>query len=192
MIAEHVQSEKFRINSREDFEEIFRTQYSLLCSYANQFLKDTDLSEEVVQEVMFRLWTHRHQIEFETSIRSYLFRAVRNGCLNFLKHGTVKKEFQLWKESRSPDFQNSGEDTMIISELQERIRKAIDRLPPERRRIFIHSRFDGFTYQQIAEKLDISVKTVENQMGKALKTLREELKDYLPWLIFFFSDIFRH
>jgi len=79
---------------------------------------------------------------------------------------------------------------MIISELEVRIREAIDRLPVERRKVFILSRYDGMSYNQIAEKLGISVKTVENQMGKALKTLREELSDYLPWLFLFFFDLF--
>jgi RNA polymerase sigma-70 factor (ECF subfamily) len=181
----------FIIRSKADFEMVFREHYAVLCSYANQFLKDTDLSEEVVQEVMFRLWTQRHQIEIESSIRSYLFRAVRNGCMNLLNHGAVKRDYKLWKEGQTIDSQYSGEDSLIISELQERIRVAIDNLPLERRKIFIHSRYDGFTYQQIADKLGISVKTVENQMSKALKTLREELRDYLPWLVIFFADIFR-
>jgi len=78
---------------------------------------------------------------------------------------------------------------MMVSELEIRIREAIDALPMERRRVFVMSRYDGMTYQQIAEKLGISVKTVENQMGKALKFLREELAEYLPFLLLLFNSI---
>jgi RNA polymerase sigma-70 factor (ECF subfamily) len=178
------------INSREDFEMVFRTHYSNLCSYACHFLKDIAAAEEVVQEVMFRLWTQRDHITIETTMKGYLYRAVRNGCFNLEKHGEVHQRYRQMTESGKPDAGLSGEDALIFSELQEHIRDAIGNLPMERRKIFILSRYEGLTYPQIAEKLNISVKTVENQMGKALKSLREELKDYLPWLLLFFTDLF--
>ena len=78
------------------------------------------------------------------------------------------------------------EDWMDGNELQDKITETIEKLPPERKKVFVMSRFDNLKYKEIAEKLDISVKTVENQMGKALKFLREELKDFLPLLIFLF------
>ena len=81
---------------------------------------------------------------------------------------------------------------MIVAELEQKIREAIDHLPLERRKVFILSRYEGLTYIQIAGKLGISVKTVENQMGKALKSLREELSDYLPFLILFLFDWFNN
>jgi RNA polymerase sigma-70 factor (ECF subfamily) len=80
---------------------------------------------------------------------------------------------------------------MIVSELEVKIREAIDHLPLERRKVFVMSRYDGLTYAEIAAKLGISVKTVENQMGSALKTLRTELADYLPWLVLFFFEVLR-
>ena len=81
---------------------------------------------------------------------------------------------------------------MIVSELEQKIRKTIDQLPIERKKIFILSRYEGLKYKDIADKLGISVSTVENQMVKALKFLREELKDYLPWIILFFSNFFKN
>lgn len=181
-----------KIRNRADFEQLFRTHYAVLCSYANNFLKDPDASEEVVQEVMFRLWVNRDSIRFETSARSYLFRAVRNGCLNVLKHMDVREEYRAVQESRSQEWQRSQEDEVMVSELEQRIRKAVDGLPMERRKIFILSRYDGLTYAEIAARLNLSVKTVENQMSSALRTLREELADYLPWLVLFFFHIFRN
>ncbi len=181
-----------RIETRTDFEVVFKTHYSPLCSYANGFLKDVDASEEVVQEVMVRVWTNRASLAIESSLRSYLFRAVRNGCMNVKKHMKVRDEYKAYMEHDSLGNHHSREEEMIISELEQKIREAIDHLPMERRKVFILSRYEGLTYGQIAEKLDISVKTVENQMGKALKMLREELRDYLPWIVLFFGEIFRN
>ena len=181
-----------RIRTRSDFEQLFRAHYSTLCSYANNFLRDTDASEEIVQEVMFKLWINREKIEFDSSPKSYLFRAVRNSSLNFLKHMNVREEYRASRESQPPEWERSQEDGMMVSELEERIRAAVDSLPVERRKIFILSRYDGLTYAEIAQRLNISVKTVENQMGSALRTLREELAEYLPWLILFFFNMFRN
>ena len=126
-----------------------------------------------------------------SSLKSYLFRAVRNGCLNVLKHTDIREEYKIRREQVLQENQRSKEDEMIVSELEEKIRQAIDRLPMERRKVFIMSRYDGLTYSRIAEKLGISIKTVENQMSKALKTLREELSEYLPWLILFFTNLIK-
>jgi RNA polymerase sigma-70 factor (ECF subfamily) len=183
--------QKFQIRTRSDFEILFKAHYSSLCSYANHFLKDLDASEEVVQEVMFRIWMNRESLIIKTSLRSYLFRAVRNGCMNVLKHVDIREDYKTMKEQDRHESQRSGEDEMIVSELEQKIRQAIDRLPLERRKVFIMSRYDGLTYNQIAEKLGISVKTVENQIGKALKTLREDLSEYMPWLILFFTNIIK-
>jgi RNA polymerase sigma-70 factor (ECF subfamily) len=186
-------SEKLiRITTADEFEALFRAHYSVLCSYANHFLKDIDAAEEVVQEVMLRIWTNRESLIIGTSMKSYLFRAVRNGCMNVLKHLNIREDYRSYKEREAVENQRSQEDEMIMAELELKIRRAIDHLPMERRKVFILSRYEGLTYNQIAAKLGISVKTVENQMGKALKSLREELSDYLPLLLLFFYDWFRN
>jgi RNA polymerase sigma-70 factor (ECF subfamily) len=179
------------ILSKREFEGIFRDHYSSLCAYANHFLRDTDASEEVVQEVMFRLWVNRSSTVITGSMQGYLFRAVRNGCLNVMKHMDVRDAYRQHREREAAGAGLAEEDGLIVSELQQKIRAAIDRLPLERRKVFIMSRYDGMTYGEIAGKLGISVKTVENQMGRALKFLREELAEYLPWLVLFFFDLFR-
>jgi len=181
-----------RIRTRTDFEQLFKENYNALCSYANNFLRDLDASEEIVQEVMFRLWINRETIVFGSSSRSYLFRSVRNGCLNLLKHMNVREEYRAAREAQLQEFQRSHEDELIISELGQKIRDAVDRLPTERKKVFIMSRYEGLTYAEIAARLNLSVKTVENQMSSALRTLREELADYLPWLLLFFFDLFRN
>ncbi len=180
-----------KIESKADFEKLFNLHYSNLCAYANNFLKDVDASEEVVQEVLFKLWTNRESIIITSSIQSYLFRAVRNASLNVLKHVNIREDYKVQHEYER-DNELSSEDEMIVSELDQKIRMAIGQLPIERKKVFILSRYDGLKYKEIADKLNISVSTVENQMVKALKFLREELKDYLPWIILFFSDFFKN
>jgi RNA polymerase sigma-70 factor, ECF subfamily len=181
-----------RIRNKADFEHLFRSHYSTLCSYANNFLRNPDTSEEIVQEVMFKLWINRESIVFDTSARSYLFRAVRNGCLNLLKHMNVREEYKATMEAQVQELHRSREDEMIVSELEQKIREAVDKLPLERRKVFVMSRYEGLTYAEIAARLGISVKTVENQMSSALRFLRTELADYLPWLVLFFFNIFRN
>jgi RNA polymerase sigma-70 factor, ECF subfamily len=190
-MMEAVATEGIIIRDKAEFESLFRAHYSTLCGYANTFLRDRDASEEIVQEVMLKIWVNRSTILINTSVRSYLFRAVRNGCMNLIKHLEVREEYKAWNETQGENTVLSQEDRMVASELEEKIREAIERLPLERRKVFVMSRYDNLTYAEIAAKLGISVKTVENQMGKALKTLREELAEYLPWLVLFFFDVFR-
>jgi RNA polymerase sigma-70 factor (ECF subfamily) len=170
---------------------LFHAFYSALCAYANQFLKDLPASEEVVQEVMFRVWVNRENIVFKSSPKHYLFRAVRNGCLNLISHLESRTAYRDHQNQNALEWERSHEDTLIISELEQKIREAIDMLPMERKKVFILSRYEGLTYLQIASRLGISVKTVENQMSKALKYLREELADYLPWILLFFHNFFK-
>ena len=152
---EHTTGERTisRIRSKADFELLFTTHYSKLCSYANGFLKDLDASEEIVQEVMVKIWMNREELKINTSIESYIFRAVRNGSLNLLKHVNIREEYKSFKERENESLQHSLEDEMISTELEGKIRQAIDQLPLERRKIFIMSRYNGLTYNEIASRL---------------------------------------
>lgn len=190
-MANIVTHKAFKIETKADFERLFETHYSNLCAYANNFIKDIDASEEVVQEVLFKLWTNKESIVITSSVQSYLFRAVRNASLNVLKHVNIREDYKVQNEYEMQDTL-SAEDDMIVSELEEKIREAINQLPIERKKVFLLSRYEGLKYKEIAEKLNISVSTVEGQMVKALKFLRTELKDYLPWIIIFFSDFFKN
>ncbi len=181
----------FKIETKKDFNELFNKHYSNLCAYANNFMKDVDASEEIVQEVLFKLWTNKETTIFTSSIKNYLFRAVRNASLNFLKHINIREDYKVHHENERQD-ELSSEDVMIVSELEEKIRKTIDQLPVERKKVFLLSRYEGLKYKEIAEKLEISVSTVENQMVKALKFLRKELADYLPFLFLLFNDFFKN
>ncbi|MCL4283019.1 MAG: RNA polymerase sigma-70 factor [Flavobacteriales bacterium] len=160
-----------------DLEGLFRLHYRALCGAAFGYLKDAAQAEDLVQELFAKLWQERDTLEFKVSPKAYLFAAVRNRCLNALAAG--KRMRPLNEElDRLPEEDVKGEEEH--AERSARVLAAIEGLPPERRRIFRMSRNEGLKYQQIAERLGLSVKTVENQMGHALKTLRQELADLLP------------
>lgn len=179
------------VGSENDFEEIFRDHYSALCSYANMYLNDVDASEDMVQEVFLKLWKSKESLQIRTSMKSYLFRAVRNACLNMIDHINIREEYKKFNIREVQEDESNFTDESIVSELEEKIRKTIDTLPVERRKVFVMSRYEGLKYKEIAEKLNISVKTVENQMGKALQFMREKLVDYMPLILLIFKGIFR-
>lgn len=165
-------------------ESLFRESYQRLCNYANTILNDIDESEEVVQQVFVQLWEKREKMEISTSVQSYLFKSVRNTCLNKIKHAKVR---QIYAEEVTALSQHSepATETTFHNELQSQIHAAIESLPEQCRLVFKLSRFEELKYSEIAEELGISVKTVENHMGKALRIMKEKLKDYLVvWLLF--------
>jgi RNA polymerase sigma-70 factor (family 1) len=168
---------------RTAFEALFRTHYRPLCAFALQYVKDTDKAEDLVQDLFFRLWQDRERVTVTGSLRSYLFTAVRNRSLNAVKSAARIRVLDEDIDDREhDDVWTEDEHTERIA----RVQAAIAALPEERRKVFRMSKYEGLKYHEIAERLGISVKTVENQMGKALKTLREDLADLLPtlaWLV---------
>jgi RNA polymerase sigma-70 factor (family 1) len=164
------------------FEMLFKSFYPSLCRYATSFLKDPDDAEEIVQAAFIRFWEKRETISIDTSVKSYLYRAVRNSCLNELKHGQIKQRYIAGEVVMGEKVSDAADHLAIHVELEEKIKAAIQALPEQCRLIFTMSRFEELKYQEIADQLNLSVKTVENQMGKALKIMRAQLKEYLPLL----------
>lgn len=165
------------------FELVFRSLYAILCTFANKYLKDTDQAEEVVQEVFYNYWNKRESLEITGILDAYLYSSVRNACLNHLKHQDVRKAYNHAQQIELKAEEQRPKDSLLELELEEKIEGCLSQLPTERQKIFRMSREDDQKYQEIANKLGISIKTVEAQMGKALKSLRECLKDYLSIMI---------
>ncbi|MCE6990343.1 RNA polymerase sigma-70 factor [Dyadobacter sp. CY323] len=180
-----------RRGDEKAFEQTFRLYYPRLCNYACSLLKDEEESEEVVQTVFLTIWEKRADLEITLSLKSYLYRAVHNHCLNRFKHASVREVHREHTLHFTSESYESVTETIHANELEERIEKAVRSLPEQCQKAFRLSRFEELKYQEIADQLGISIKTVENQIGKALKLLRIELADYLPgmiWPIYFFVE----
>lgn len=165
------------------FEMLFRTFYQPLCNYAYTFTQDRDEAEEVVQSTFLSIWEKYKTLEIHTAMKPYLYAMVRNSCLNIIKHEKIKQQHVQTEMVMGERSIESVTNTVLATELDDRIQKAMEKLPEQCRIIFKLSRFEELKYAEIAEHLGLSIKTVENQMGKALKIMREQLKDYLPLLL---------
>jgi len=163
----------------QSFEVLFRQYYQMLCAYAVRFVNDADTAEEVVQDLFYRLWEKRAELQINTSVKSYLFSAVHNRCLKFIEHRNVELKYRNYYLLHESEIDNEPNDAHNVRELQGIIESTLNSLPERCSRIFRLNRFEGLKYHEIAQKLSISVKTVEANMGKALKMLRKNLKNYV-------------
>lgn len=179
-----------RAGNENVFEQMFRLHYQRLCNYAAGILNDMDEAEEVVQQMFLHIWEKRSEIEISLSLKSYLYRAVHNTCLNRLKQNKVRKLYADEQLQNTDEASEHTSHTILKTELEKQIHKAINTLPEQCRIVFKLSRIEEMKYAEIATHLGISIKTVENHMGKALKLMREQLKDYLPVIMVLCSWVF--
>jgi len=170
-----------RLQKRDEavFEQVFKSNYKNLHAYAFSILKDEADAEEMVQSVFYKLWERSEHLSISGSITAYLYRAVHNESLNYLKHLSVRSKHRMYVSHKTDDGSDEGTSRVQTKELEDRIHQAMNELPEQCRTIFQMSRFEELRYREIAEKLHLSVKTVENQMGKALKFMRARLADFL-------------
>lgn len=163
----------------QSFESLFRQYYAMLCSYAFRFVDDADLAEEIVQDLFCKLWEKRMELQINTSVKSYLYSAVHNRCLKYIEHRNVQNKYRSYYLQHQSEIDSEPYESSGLLELQAIIDQTLDSLPERCSRIFRLNRFEGLKYHEIAEKLAVSVKTVEANMGKALKILRKNLKGYV-------------
>ena len=159
------------------FESLFRSSYVSLVRYAKTLIKDHDTAEEIVQDLFFRLWKDKEKIKIESSLNGYLFRSVHNRCLHYIEHNRVVKQHAEEMLHQQAEVQENPSDILHYKELQAKIASILERLPERCGKIFYMSRFEGLKYTEIAEKLSVSIKTVESNMGRALKEFRKELTE---------------
>jgi RNA polymerase sigma-70 factor, ECF subfamily len=171
-------------SSETEFERLFKDHFKSLYSYAFTIIKDEAAAEEIVQNVFYKIWEKNKQPGIQTSVTAYLYKAVYHDSLNYLKHLKVRAQYKSRVMHQHKEEGPPASGKLMLKELEEKLRDAMNSLPEQCRTIFQMSRFDGLKYQDIASELGISVKTVENQMGKALKLLRVKLIDFLPLVIF--------
>lgn len=162
------------------FHTLFTAHFMPLAGYANKLVQDYDLAKDIVHNVFTTLWENREDTDFESPVKPYLYRSVHNRCLNALrdrKRTTAPTDFLLLPDS-DPD-----QELMNSTELESHIHRILESLPEKCREVFRLSRFEELKYSEIAERLGISVKTVEAQMSKAIRIFREQLVDYLSWIL---------
>jgi len=188
------------------FEQMFKAHYKALHSYASVMLRDEDTAEEIVQSMFLKFWEKRSLLNIQTSIKAYLYKCVHNDSLNYLKHQTIKTKYQDYAIHSMNDHHEPASSRAELTELEMRLQEALRELPEQCRTIFQMSRFEELKYREIADQLGLSVKTIENQMGKALRILRIKLADFitvialmvstyasytLPQIVTYYKDFFK-
>lgn len=174
----------WRIALKDDemaFRTLFFQFFSPLCVFAHRYIERRETCEDIVQETFFKIWKNRKGIEINTSSRNFLLTSVRNSCIDYLRKQETEQNWQ--QREIANQHESTNEDLYSVIELEQMLNKALAKLPEQIRMVFEQNRFEGKTYSQIASEHQISVKTVEAYMTKALKHLRIELKDYLPLIL---------
>lgn len=173
--------EQIKNHDKEAFEKLFRRYYSDLHRFLWGYVKNSQIAEDLVQEVFVRVWENRDTLNPEKKIKTYIYKIGRNIAIDYVRHKKVERE---WEKEKKALHSVSTLDKKIDDQLHKKfmlaeVRKAIEDLPEKRRLVFILSRYEGMTYKEIAEKLDISVNTVDTQICRALKTLRDKFSSFL-------------
>ena len=166
------------------FDAVYRHYFRRLCAFCSQYVSEQEEIEEIVQDTMMWLWENRATFVPDTtsSLRQYLITSVKRRCFNVLRRQEKEiLEESSWFEQEQDDYYEFI-DLSVVNELQSLIQEAIDELPSSYRQAFTMHRFQGKTRQEIAETLQVSIKTVDYRIQQSLKILRERLKDYLPIL----------
>jgi len=158
---------------------LFKSNFKELCYFAIQYVKDSDIAKDIVQEIFFGLWQKKESIDLSRSVKSYLTSAVRNKCLNYIRDHKKFTDTILESEDQFIKSIYKPHDRLIEEELKKKIKSSIDELPVKCREVFLLSRYENLKYLEIADRLHISVKTVETQMSKALQHLRIRLAEFI-------------
>lgn len=162
--------------------QLFDDHYEMVCQSIYRFVPDTSTAEDLAQEVFLRFWEKRHKIQINSSVGAYIRRMAINEGLGYLRRNK-RWEQTAFEPGDEPGVDDSAEEQFLHQEMQANVTAAINQLPPKCRMVFQLSRYEELTYREIADQMEISVKTVENQMGKALRVLRGKLQQYLQVIL---------
>lgn len=180
---------RFKNGDQLAFEKVFKSNHNQIVGFCNHFINDLDKSKSLAQEVFLNLWLNHEKVETLNGIRAFLYTFARSSCLNYIRHRKVIYKYedqQLQKEEEELNLavlESFDFHSLEFVELEELIQHAINDLPEKCRQVFIKSRFDGKMNKEISEELNISEKTVEAHMTRALKTLKLRLSDYFPAIV---------
>lgn len=171
--------EELKAGQEEAFTLLFKKYYKDLVLFSGNFLNDKLRCEDIVQNVFLKLWKDRETLEIQSSLKSYLLRSVQNACLDDIRHNQIVQEHQLFTYYFGNEGSLDTENYVLFSDLQNAVDDAISKLPEQFREAFQMNRYEGLKYREIAQKLNVSERTIEVRIGKALSLLRELLRDFL-------------
>jgi RNA polymerase sigma-70 factor (ECF subfamily) len=182
--------ENLKKGDKSAFSLVFSTYYSDLVAFANTFTRQIPVSEEIVQDIFVKLWDEVRYKDITVSLKSYLLRSVQNRCIDWLRHMKVRDNYATMVLDNMVLFENNTENYIFFSELEQSLNKALNKLPEELAVTFKMNKLQGLKQTEIAEKLNISLRTVEYRLAKTLSILRDELKDFFVMSIFLIYSLF--
>ncbi|MDR0844606.1 MAG: RNA polymerase sigma-70 factor [Tannerella sp.] len=192
MQTQVISVEKIKAGDTGEFERLFRSYYKQLCAYSSMIIKNDQEAEDIVSSMFAKLWEKHGELDIKTSVESYMYSAVHRQSLNYLKH--IQVEEQYWEEAQyqmKNDDLLSGEDSnnplsdIIAKETNENIERAMNKLPPQCRQVFVLNKLEGLSYNEIAEELNISINTVRTQLTRGIHKMKKSLSKYLLLLLCF-------
>ena len=172
-----------RDGDKKAFDRLFECYYEPLCHYVASIVQNHDTAEDLIQDLFATIWVNREKLQVQFSFRSYLYRSAYHSSMDYLKHLKIQRQYQKKASIPGPI---SFDDSMIVAEMQEELKKSIEQLPEQCRNIFRLSRDENLKYKEIANRLQISENTVDTQIRRALKKLRNDLKNYLISILIIF------
>ena len=188
---EKILLEKVKENDQSSFSIIFTGYYADLVQFAGTFISDMDTCEDIVQNAFVDFWENRQSLTILTSLKSYLLKMIQNRCIDWLRHLKIREQYNTYADQHLRLMENDTENYFLRSELEANLEKALNQLPPDISLAFRLNRHDGLTYNEIARRENVSVRTIEVRIGKALSILREYLKDYLIIILFLWNWLIR-
>ena len=169
--------------------QLFQNHFHHLSLFAFNYTHDFSQAEEIVQDVFVKLWQNFSNIKDRTNLKAYLYKAVKNSCLNYIRHRKTQQKYQSRIDQSDLIVVNPAENNLIQEETRDKIHRAVNKLPDHWKEAIILSKYDRLKYREIASMMGVSQKTVEKYISKALQFLRQELIDIICLLVFFFSGM---
>ncbi len=170
------------------FQELFVTYGEKLYEFSFSYLKDSFVAEEIVQDVFLRIWEIKDDIDEDRSFKSFIYQMTVNKVFNHMKHQVVRQKYEKYLLNSDHSFGDSPEAQLQLSELDQRIRALLQKIPEQQRNVFKLSRIEGLSNPEIADKLNLSIRTVENQIYRTTKFLKEHLKGEYLFILFCFCN----
>ncbi len=178
---------KLKSGDERFYKSLFQTYYTPLTYFANKYVKNIEVAKELVQELFVKLFEKRYALAIDTSFKSYLYKSIYNSCINYLNQISIRENHHHKIKDQKNDLIEFSEDEIYRIELEQRIYNEIEKLPAQCKRIFKMNRFEGLSNGDIAEQLNLSKRTVETQISKALKILRKKLSNHITWVMIIIS-----